>query len=78
MANPDFEYTREYISDVQQALILAADEAEGIAEYLKAIEDTGDAQFKALLRKIANQERLHHKMLMDFVDGKLDANPRSV
>ena len=38
-SEPQVEYTREYLSDLQQAYELAADEAAGIKDYLVAIED---------------------------------------
>jgi len=78
MTDPGVEYTREYLSDLQQAYELAADEAQGIAEYLVAIEDTANPRFKALLREILAQERTHLAKLVAFCDETLDKQPKAV
>lgn len=78
MSTPEFEYTRDYHTDLQTAFELAGEEATGIAAYLEAIEDSADMKFKALLRKIMEQERLHMQMLLDFANEKLASNPKAV
>ena len=78
MPVPEFEYQREYLSDLQQVYELAADEAKGIADYLVAIEDTSDVKLKKLLREILAQERTHLARLIAYADECLEANPREV
>lgn len=77
-SEPAVEYTREYLSDMQQAYELAADEAQGISDYLVAIEDTDNPEFKALLRGILAQEQEHLAKLVAFCDKQRAKAPNKV